>query len=296
MLQGIFARAARAALLCAGLILCCAAPVLGEATAAEATVSEETASEATAAEVTPAYSRVVELPGLGEWMYYAQNDPLWANAVYEPRYSPTQRKMKSGACGPTSAAMAIAHQLSGEELTALLQSARDPRIGFPFCPCSATQYYHYGNEHELTYPRTAEDFETYLPVIFASFATGNNSHNQIMRPVGFGTNTSIFEMLADAYGLTFRTTHDWETARAALQDGYSVVTTVTRGIFTQSSHYLYIAAADDDYVYILDSLMREEYPADHNHRLEVLEPGVVRATYDNLPYLYLYGYYMFKKE
>ena len=313
---GVFGRGALAFAVLFALLTC--APVVAEEAADEeaaqqavAEAGEETAvaddeaaedeenteaEESAEVEEEPLeYSRIVNIPGLGEMMYYAQNDPLWAKVVYEAKNSPNRSPMRSGACGPTSLAMAIARQVPDEALNALLSEAKDQEKGFRFCECSILRDYHIG-DHEFINPRTTEDFVKYLPVIFASYATGNNIHYRQYRYPGSGTNNSVFRTLAQFYGLTYRSTQNWEEAREALEDGYSVITTVTKGIFTSSSHYLYVAGIADGYVYILDSLMRTEYPNDRNHRLEIVEPGVVRAPVDEVAGLQLYGFYMMKAE
>ena len=259
-------------------------------------IVEDGAAEAEEEEEEPlVYSRVVNIPGLGEMVYYAQNDPLWSNAVYEAKGSPNRSTMSAGACGPTSLAMAIANQVPAEKLVALLPEAKKADQGFRFCECSVTRDYHSG-DHEFIDPRTPEDFFQYLPVIFASYATGNNIHYRQFRFPGSGTNATLFKVLAQFYGLTYSGTHDWAVAREALENGWGVITTVTRGIFTKSSHYLYIAGIADGYVYIFDGLMRTEYPADKKHRLEIVEPGVVRVPVEEIAGLQLYGYYMIKAE
>ena len=52
-----------------------------------------------------AYSRTIEIEGIGPIRYYAQNDPLWARMVYEPRGAQSARTMLSSGCGPTAAAI-----------------------------------------------------------------------------------------------------------------------------------------------------------------------------------------------
>ena len=46
------------------------------------------------------YSRVIDIEGIGPIRYYAQNDPLWAKMVYEPRGAQSMRTMLSSGCGP----------------------------------------------------------------------------------------------------------------------------------------------------------------------------------------------------
>lgn len=276
--------------LCLALFLLLCAP----ACPAQEAQGETTPSEG--AQPEQAYSRTITIDGFGDFVYYAQNDPDWDRSLYEPRFSKNYRVMHGGGCAPTAAAIAIANLLTPQELPALLEQAADPETGFPYCPCAVNAFDHYGNEHGITDPRTPEDFRAALPVIFASYATGNNAQGLVLRKRdGFGTSTLIFETLANAYGLTYRGYDDWEDALAVLQSGGVVVTCVTRGIFTSSSHFMVIAAADEEYVYILDPLMREGYERDTSHLLEVVEPGLVRGRIKDMLRMGLSSFYTMKR-
>lgn len=236
------------------------------------------------------YSRIMDIEGIGSIPYYAQNDPLWENMLYEPKKSGDRRTMKVGGCAPTAAAMAIARQLDSEELTALISHASDPERGFPFCSCSVNGYGHRG-EHDFTVPSTSDDFSQYLPVIFASYATGNNERYIKLRREGRATSVALFETLAAAYGLQYRGYREWEDAYDALKNGCSVITTVTEGIFTKSSHILCIAGIADGFVYLQDPMMCESYPLDKKHLLEVVEPGLVRVPLEDIEKVKLYCFY-----
>lgn len=250
---------------------------------------------ALAEETVSAYSRLIEVEGIGALPYYAQNDPLWADIPYEPRGSASHRSMKSGGCGPTALAMAIARQIPKERLPELIGNAANPERGFPFCACSVGAYRHYGN-HEVIFPTEPDDFAAYLPVIFASYATGNNDHWAKLRREGVsGTSLPLFDMICEAYSLRYEAYQDWEDALGALEDGFSVITTVTEGIFTESSHFLCVAGVADGFVYLLDPLMRSEYPRDGKGRLEVVQPGLVRTRAEDVEMLWLYGFYAIGK-
>lgn len=254
------------------------------------------AEEATEAEEALAYSRVIDVPGAGPLQYYAQNDPIWARSLYEPYKSSHYRPFKDTGCGPSAAAMAIARQLDVESLPDLINSARDPEKGFPYCVCSVNGY-RCDRSHELTTPTTGEDFLTHLPIIFASYAAGNNESQTKYRTEITATSISVFSSLAEAYGLHYKGVRDWEKARVALEAGCSVITTVSKGIFTPASHYLFIASVHDGYVYVLDSFLREDYDElDRRHILEVVEPGLVRASLNDLNRLGFSGFYIISDE
>ena len=242
------------------------------------------------------YSRIIDVPSAGPLQYYAQNDPEWARSVYEPYRSSNCRPFGSSGCGPTAAAIAIARQVPADRLNGLLSSAANPEKGFPYCPCSVNNYT-CDRTHEATYPTTAEDFRSHLPVIFGSFAAGNNSGRELFRKEHTTTSLGVFSALARAYVLHYRSTREWKKARVALEAGCSVITTVTAGAFTSSSHYLFLASVDDGYVYVLDPLMRESYDTlDKKHLLEVVEPGLVRARLSSLSSLNFSGFYIISDE
>lgn len=240
------------------------------------------------------YSRVIDIEGVGSFRYYAQNDPLWAGMTYEAEGVESYRTMLSSGCGPTTAAMVLSRQLEQEELVRLLEHTSTPGRGFPFCACSVNEF-HRDTTHESIRPTTPESFEAYLPVILAAFAAGNNEHREKHRTDASGTALTLFPSLCEQLGLQYMPCATWEDACAAMEDGYSVVTTVTRGVFTRTSHYLLLAGTDGKYLYILDSFMRDAYPDDTKQLLEVVEPGLVRARLEKAEKLEFGGFYAIKR-
>lgn len=259
---------------------------------------------ALAQEAFEVYSRPVELPGIGTMQYYAQNDPLWENMYYEPNPTKSRRRFRDDSCGPVTAAMAIAKQVDMQNLPALLPHSKGTVKDFAFCSCSVNGEFcdetyrraKYGTSdpaHTCYSPESGEEFLAWLPVIFASYATGNNDHAlQLRLAKESGTKIYLFNALANDYGLVYRGTRDWEIALAALREGASVITTVTVGIFSNSSHYIFLAGADDEYLYIMDADMRSAYTKDKNGCLELLSPGVSRARLENVPRLGFHSYYI----
>lgn len=241
-----------------------------------------------------AYSRVIDVPGLGKWMYYAQNDPLWGRFAYGVTDDDRLVLMRSASCGPTALAIALAAQLSEDELPALAQSALHPEIGFCFCECSQTARWHNSKEHEVICPRTPQEYAKWLPMVISCYAAGNNAACREYSNI-LGTSVTLIEEIARAYGLEYRSESDWEVAKEALADGFSAVTTVGRGAFTDNSHFLCVLGEKDGYIYILDPMMREEYKYDRRGILEILEPGLVRAKETDLIRLGLAGFYMIRK-
>lgn len=254
-----------------------------------------------------AYSRVIDVPSLGPVQYYAQNDPLWQRMYYEPNPTQYRRRFGEGGCGPVTAAMAIAKQLDSDKLPALLAHSKGTVKDFAFCSCSVNGEFcdesyrraKYGTSdpnHREFSPVSGLEFKTWLPVIFASYAAGNNDHTyQLRKMKENGTEIFLFNALASDYGLEYTGTRNWDEALAALRQGASVITTVTQGIFTNGSHYLFLAGVDEEYLYIMDSDMREKYGKDKHSYLEVLEPGLSRVRLENVPDIDLYSFYVINR-
>ena len=242
------------------------------------------------------YSRVVEVPGLGEMQYYAQNDPMWADAIYEPYDGRGIRIMSRTGCGPTVVAMALANLLTPEELTSLLSHARTAERGYSLCPHSVNGLLHKTEDHRLFYPQTGEDFVTYLPMIIAAYATGNNDRNIRYRQADSGgTSIDIFEGMARVYGLRFQQTKDLLKANEMLRDGCAVITTAVAGPFTKESHYMLFAGIKWGWVYVLDPAWREVYDNDPKGILDVVEPGLVRFRVDDYDRVEMYNFYVYSR-
>lgn len=275
-----FLKSAALLLLC--IALCPMLPALGEPTPCPE------------GEIELIYSRVIDVPGVGPWPYYAQNDPLWGDSIYEPVKSKNWRVFRWAGCGPTAAAIAISRHVAPEKLNALLEYKSPYADGYSFCPCSINGY-RCDRTHELSTLVSAEDFESHLPVALAIFAAGNNTGRTKFRSEASGTSISFFKAIAEAYQLEYAGSRHWEDAVSALKEGYSIITTVNKGAFTTDSHYLILAHVDDEWIYVLDPYMRESYAEmDTKGLLEIVEPGLVRAKASDLSRLGFSGYYMFR--
>ncbi len=224
----------------------------------------------------------------GELMIYAQNDPLYAAMRYESAIrNGVHRDFGGGGCGPTAMAMIAANLLEPEELPALQQYAKNG-LGTLMCPCSVNRVYC----NHLCVPyllETPEEYLRYLPIAMADFAAGNNAWDIVARRVDSqGTHTRFIDYVAEAYGLKAEPVGDLDAAIALMKEktgeGF-VLTSALRGSpYTNSSHFVVIAAVDDEYVYILDSLRRteEEYAkTDGRKLLEIVSPGVTRIRLED---------------
>lgn len=242
------------------------------------------------------YSREINVPGFGNMQYYAQNDPMWIDAIYEPYDSGYRRTMMESGCVPTTAAMALANLLTLDELTILLEHARSAERGYSFCPYSVNGLLHKTDDHHLYYPKTGIEFLTYLPMIIAAYATGNNDRNLYYRLKNSGgTNINLLKGLAYSYGLEYSQTSKLETACEKLASGSTVVTTAVSGPFTKQSHFLLLVGVKDGWVYVLDPYMRETYEYDSKGYLDVIEPGLVRFRASDNDAVHVYSYYIFTR-
>lgn len=243
------------------------------------------------------YTKTVDIPGYGEAIYYAQNDPTWATMRYEPRRSTSYRKFGASGCGPTALAMAIANLADDEQLSRLLVCPSS-EYGFSLCTCSVNQYF-CDHSHVQMRVQTLDDLQTYLPVVMGNFATGNNLWNIQSRSMAGGTDAGFYPYVANACSLDYSYTRDFAEMLTALQDGATVVASTggSASPFTGGGHYVTIVAMDEKYIYILDPYCKESYRGiDTRHVLEVLEPGVVRAEWARATDLCLYSFYIFQQR
>ena len=213
--------------------------------------------------------------GMGQWLVYGQNDPSWDRLIFEAKHSSRRRPFGDGGCGPTAIASVFANLLTPEELCKINAYSPDS-YGYTICDCSVTEFY--CNRRHLPHRiDTPEEMLRYFPLVIGNFATGNNTLSVQGRYDSFGSSMDYLPALCShVYGLHMEQTTDREVAYNFLRSGKGmIVTCTTSRPFTTSSHYITLAGADDEYVYILDPLRREAYN-DPRERLTILTPGLVR--------------------
>lgn len=219
------------------------------------------------------------VPGKGEVAYYAQNDGLWEKMVYETRDSKKSRPFGDGGCAPSAVAMAIRQMVQKENLNAILGYAKS---SYSLCLCSVnTAKCRCGQERYFV--TSDRDFERFLPLVYADFAAGNNTFRVLSRTEDKGTATGFIHHLAKAYGLFVTIVSDYQTALDALQNGQAVVAHSRAGsVFTNTGHYVTLAHADDENLYVLDPLCRENYTTKNASHLTVHEPGLVSLRHEDI--------------
>ena len=109
----------------------------------------------------PTLTKTVTVPGRGDLIYYAQNDPLWADMVYEPVNGTRGRTFGANGCCPTAAAIALASLLSPEALCRLSEGS-GLEYGFTFCEDSVNQWF-CTHRHLQYRVSTAAEYLRYLP-------------------------------------------------------------------------------------------------------------------------------------
>lgn len=245
----------------------------------------------------PTQNGFVDVGPLGKLMVYAQNDGLWAGMRYDTRDTGKYRKFGQGGCGPTAVAMAVANLVDKEKLPALIGYANSD-VGYTFCPCSVNRYF-CNHTHAQYHLKTPDEFLRYLPLAMANFATGNNIWKVKSRTGNtYGTNMRFLEHVCNIYRLRLYGTRQVSEAIEKLRQGncMAVSCTTRGGPFTKSGHYVVLAGVDDEYVYVLDPLRRDDYSdLDRREVLELLAPGVVRIKLENITKCNLSPLYILEK-
>ncbi|MBQ8537508.1 MAG: C39 family peptidase [Clostridia bacterium] len=233
-------------------------------------------------------SYMVDVPHRGLMRYYAQNDPLYETVKYENRKRNKYRKFATGACVPTSLAMVLANLVPMEDLPKIGEATYQNR-GVRFCQCSCGPF-HCNGQHEQYQLTTAQEYYRYLPMVTGGYACGNGPSGTVFRRNVGGTSTSLIKTLCLFYGLTYE---DRVTLQEALegirQGGIVIVSTGGRATpFANGGHYMVLASYDDEYLYIMDPMLKESYgKTDKEELLEIISPGLVRARREDLKKLYL---------
>ena len=237
-----------------------------------------------------------EIEGLGTYMVYAQNDPLFDRMRYESQRNSTYRVFGGGGCGPTAAAIAVANLVPMEQLPRLSQVSKNG-IGTLMCPCSVNRVY-CNHLHAPYLLQTPEEYFRYLPVAMADFAAGNNQWGVISRRAGAtGSNMRFLDQVCELFGIrttkVANLTEGLEALKGRAGECVMICTALRKSPFTNSSHYVVVAGVDEEYFYVLDPQRREDYvTTDTREILEKLDDGVCRiplhySGYSDLTPIYI---------
>lgn len=236
--------------------------------------------------------------GVGRWMIYAQNDPVWNRLIFEIPTSSRQRPFGDGGCGPTAVAMAVVNLVDKEELPRLASYAASP-LGYQFCSCSVNDSF-CSQTHVSYQLSTPDEFFRYFPVAVGNFATGNNIWGVRGREDRFGTSMAYLEELCSVYDISVTQTYDMAEALEFLKQKDTLAVACTTGYsspFTTTSHFIVLAGVDDEYLYALDPYRREDYETvDPRGVLEMLAPNVVRIKLENAGACSIAPVYLLKRQ
>lgn len=222
-------------------------------------------------------SGLIDVPGKGLVRYYAQNDRLWSGLIYENSGSKASRPFRDSGCCPSSLAMAVAALVPEKDIPLIADEAKTP---YSLCTCSlnSKRCICGRSRYILTSQR---DYVRFLPLVFGDYATGNNKSGYLSRANNVGTSTGFIQGIAKCYGLTYHFTSDYDEMLEALQtDRKAVIALAGKGgVFTQTGHYVYLAGADEENLYILDPLCRTDYHTKKSKNLTILQPGLVSIAH-----------------
>lgn len=223
-----------------------------------------------------------QVPGRGEMMVYAQNDPIWNDMRYESRRSTKNRTFGAGGCGPTSVAMAIVNLVPKERLGDIFGYAASS-LGYSFGETTVNQY-RQSKVSSQYFIQTTEEYLRYYPLVMAGFATGNNLWGQESRSEQGGTTLNFLKKVSYLYKLSLSYTYDNDEAVAMVRSGGIVIASLGKGNpFTGGGHYIVLGSVDDQYAYFLDPFRKESYDkTDRKHLLTIIAPGVVRVALTDL--------------
>ena len=236
---------------------------------------------------------------LGEFMVYAQNDPIWNRMQYESERNPVYRVFGDGGCGPTAVAIAIANLVDKEELPLIGQHSLNG-VGTLMCPCSVNRVY-CNHTHAPYLISSAEEFHRYLPVVMGDFAAGNNDAQILSRRVGStGSNMNFLNYLCDLFGITRIDVADFnegiDQMRGHTGERIMVCYALFNSPYTNTSHYVVVVGVDEEYFYVLDPLFRDSYAAtDERELLEVADKGVTRIRLNQSHYADLTPVYVMER-
>ncbi len=236
------------------------------------------------------YNRLIDVAGKGEMRFYAQNEPLWGALIYENASTTTRRPFRDSGCNPSAAAMALVQVVPLEQLRLLSEHTKRP---FSLCTCSVNKA-RCQKSHVRYYVTTDEDYLRFLPLLLGDYAAGNNTHGANSRNGQVGTAPAYLKDLELIFGIRLAVTQSLDEACQAAAKGYGVMAMAGKGgVFTSTGHYILLAHSDENNIYFLDPLQRDPYTTDKQKRLEIIEPGFVALSRDQIRYAELRNFIIF---
>lgn len=238
-------------------------------------------------------NRLIDVPGRGPTLYYAQTNPFWKDMRYEAVGSTTSRRFGDGGCCPTSVAIAFANLLPAEELGKIRPFSASRASGFGFSLNSVNPLI-LSSSTGVFWLDCAADYQQYLPLVFGQYAAGNNEKRHTWRSKandsGGGTGIGYVPQLCTIYGLRYihapdRMNMDWVEPVRNGAIAIALANSQWHPFATGKGHYVAIVGCDEEYLYIMDPQDKAKYDTDRKNVLEVVAQGFVRvklSDYKNL--------------
>lgn len=231
-------------------------------------LGDEKISEEDALKSRESATRVVTILGRN-YLYYAQNSPEWKNLVID---SDPESKHIFGdsACMIAALANCVANSINVWDMDRILYKTRYPvRIDTH----SAVNGRGVGAalKFEIT---EISDVLRYFPLVIGNYIGGGNNrtgeHNR--------KSSAFYRNVLDMFQLDWEKNGDITDAMHALDAGKMVIACSggVRSVIAEGGHYFVLVGRKDGYVYVMDSYLRDSFPMDGGHLIEMLEPGVWR--------------------
>ena len=275
-------------MLCA-ILLALLFPLFAAPARAEAEEAEEPLTQEKKLKSLESWTHSVNVLGR-DYLFFAQNSPEWARM-----YTMTDEDLLFGdaACMVTSLANALVNTVPFPMLPDILNVTKSPiRVDTRSCVAARP-----GVRQEERFTITTEvDFLRYFPLVINNYASGNNIHH-VSNPHLMG----FFPKLLDTYQTVWEGKITLGDAVTALEADMGAVVIVSSGgqgsVMTENGHFFVAVGCRDRYMYFLDSYVRDRYPRDTGHIIEILEPGVIRVKYEDLHRMpIMFKYIIYKDE
>lgn len=254
-------------------------------------------------------NRLIDVPGRGPTLFYAQTNPFWKDMRYEVAGSAASRRFGDSGCCPTSAAIAFANLLPAEEL-GKIRPFSSPRVsGYGFALNSMNPLDMNGRTG-VYWLDGAADYQRYLPLVFGQYAAGNNDQRHAWRSKqkessdgsnGTGTGIGFVPKLCTIYGLRYihapdRMNMDWVEPVRKGAIAIALANSQWHPFAAGRGHYVAIVGCDEEYLYIMDPQDKTKYDTDRKNILEVMEQGFVRVKLSDYKDLLIGNIYVITNE
>lgn len=217
------------------------------------------------------YTKVVTVLGK-QYLLFAQNSPEWDELIADESKQ-SYRQFGDSGCIVCAFANATVNALNYNDLSKIRDISRSD---FYIDTIALTR--NRGKYRGRFLIESDADYLRYWPLVCGNYAAGNNLVNE-KKPMS----PAWYHQILRHYGIEYKVTRDYMEGINALNNGAMVITcsSGSGSPFSRVGHFITIVGRDENYLYILDSYVRDSFPRDKNHIIEVLEPGVLRIKTSN---------------